>query len=74
MISFLIIKYDASVCRYFLVFYVKNKMPLLRYFVITGNQTVLHICTSHQLEGIFSSFKNIYCKSFYCVWFFDNSL
>ena len=66
VISILIIKYYASVCRYCSVFYIQNKIPPLRVVVITGNQTALHICTSYQLEGNCSSFKHIYWKSFDC--------
>ena len=73
MISFLIIKYDASVGRFCSAFYIKNNIPLLRVLVITGNQTALHICTSYQLQDNFSSFTNMYRESFGRDWFFNYS-
>ena len=73
VISFLIIKYDASVGRFCSAFYIKNNIPLLRVLVITGNQTALHICTSYQLQDNFSSFTNMYRESFGRDWFFNYS-
>ena len=72
--SFFIIQCDASVCRYCSAFYIKNKIPTLRVFLMTDNQTALHICKSYHLEGISSSFKHISREPFYCLWFFQNSL
>ena len=73
VISFLIIKYDASVGRFCSAFYIKNNIPLLRVLVITGNQTALHICSSYQLQDNFSSFTNMYRESFGRDWFFNYS-
>ena len=62
VISFLIIKYDASVGRFCSAFYIKNNIPLLRVLVITG-----------KLQGNSSSFKNMYRESFGRDWFFNYS-